>query len=83
MTAHGGGEGLAGLVARNFPPIEHSFAYGSGVFAQAGLYGGDAAPGSASGPMLDFIFAVADPAAWHEQARLFLTMRPGFPVPAF
>eukprot|EP00879_Flechtneria_rotunda_P009206 GHRR01009639.1.p1 GENE.GHRR01009639.1~~GHRR01009639.1.p1 ORF type:complete len:335 (+),score=134.93 GHRR01009639.1:217-1221(+) len=55
------------LVKRNFPPIEYGFAYGSGAFKQPGLYEHNAAAGSASGPMLDFIFVVDDPQAWHEQ----------------
>jgi hypothetical protein len=41
----------------HFPPTRYSMAYGSGVFAQRGAL--DAAP------MLDFVFAVDCPAAWH------------------
>jgi translocator assembly and maintenance protein 41 len=39
-------------------PVRYAFAYGSGVFAQAGY-----APGKR--PMLDFVFAVSHPAHWH------------------
>jgi len=50
-------------------PIRYAFAYGSGVFEQAG-YG---SPGEGSGahqgaqdrPMLDFVFAVNHPDHWH------------------
>lgn len=66
-----------------FPPVAHAVAYGSGVFAQPGLYedGGDsgaggtgrrsapAAPQTGDRPMLDFIFAVEDPVAWHAEVR--------------
>lgn len=48
-----------------FPPVDHAFAYGSGVFHQPGLY----APSSntTDRPMLDFIFAVDDPVVWHAE----------------
>ncbi|KAF6265196.1 mitochondrial translocator assembly and maintenance protein 41-like protein precursor [Scenedesmus sp. NREL 46B-D3] len=58
---------LAELVQRNFPAIEYGFAYGSGVFVQPDLYKAHHRPGAASGPMLDFIFVVADPQDWHTQ----------------
>ncbi len=47
-------------VIREFPRMRHAFAYGSGVFLQPGLYekGKEEA-------MIDFIFAVEDPASWH------------------
>ncbi|KAL4434161.1 hypothetical protein ABPG75_000602 [Micractinium tetrahymenae] len=68
-------------VLASFPPVQHAFAYGSGVFKQPGLYDGhpeasaegsaaaaDAvASGSGDRPMLDFIFAVDDPVAWHTE----------------
>ena len=73
-------------VLDSFPPVRHALAYGSGVFAQPGLYDalltdGDAAAAGSSGttppaaassssadkPMLDFIFAVNDPVAWHTE----------------
>lgn len=56
---------LASLVQQHFPPISYGFAYGSGVFVQPDLYQPNAPAGS--GPMLDFIFAVEDPVAWHTQ----------------
>jgi hypothetical protein len=48
-----------GLVA-SFPRVDFAFAYGSGVFAQRGYTARDA-------PMIDLVFAVADPAAWHKE----------------
>ena len=73
-------------VLDSFPPVQHAFAYGSGVFKQPGLYeapaaaeevaaaggggGGGAAARAADQPMLDFIFAVDDPVAWHEEVRV-------------
>lgn len=64
-------------VLASFPPVQHAFAYGSGVFKQPGLYEGHpevsaegptaAAKSPGSRPMLDFIFAVDDPAAWHAE----------------
>lgn len=73
-------------VLRDFPAVDHAFAYGSGVFTQPGLYeaprdgagggestsgvsGGSSAGAQADRPMLDFIFAVEDPVAWHEEVR--------------
>jgi len=49
---------LAGL-----PPVAAAWAYGSAVFAQPGLY--NAAEAGSPPPMVDFLLAVADPAAWH------------------
>ncbi len=67
-------------VLASFPPVQHAFAYGSGVFKQPGLYDGHleapaGAPAAATAgsstagdrPMLDFIFAVDDPVAWHAE----------------
>ena len=47
-------------------PIRYAFAYGSGVFEQAGYdkSAGAQAKGS-NGPMLDFVFAVTHPDHWH------------------
>jgi hypothetical protein len=53
---------------KHFPPVEMSFAYGSGVFRQAGYEDVSVAPGSqdfSKLPMLDLVFAVRDPLAWH------------------
>ena len=50
------------------PPFSAAWAYGSAVFAQPGLYGTSAgAPLSQPPPppMVDFLVAVRDPAAWH------------------
>jgi translocator assembly and maintenance protein 41 len=64
----------------HFPPAEYGFAYGSGAFEQPevvdhagsadGGSGGGARVGGSSGsksgaPLLDLIFAVDDPRAWH------------------
>lgn len=44
-------------------PIRYAFAYGSGVFEQAGY---DKPPSKGTnGPMLDFVFAVTHPDHWH------------------
>lgn len=51
---------------KTLPVVQHAFAYGSGIFPQKGLY---ESGGRGKGPMLDFIFAVEDPEAWHEQVR--------------
>lgn len=70
-------------VLADFPAVQHAFAYGSGVFEQPGLYarppqgapnGGGAAAAAAAAssvdqPMLDFIFAVDDPVAWHTEVN--------------
>ncbi len=55
----------------NFPAVSYGFAYGSGVFHQAGLYdstgqGAEWPPG----PMVDMILVVEDPVQWHTQVRL-------------
>ena len=54
---------------KTLPVVQHAFAYGSGIFPQKGLY---ESGGRGKGPMLDFIFAVEDPEAWHEQVRHLL-----------
>lgn len=60
-----------------FPPVEYGFAYGSGAFEQPDLYpkqeavkatAATTAPTKTGGPptpLLDLIFAVDDPRAWH------------------
>jgi hypothetical protein len=50
-----------------FPSVHHAFAYGSGVFKQPGLYSDNAK--QHEGPMVDLIFAVDDPVAWHKEVR--------------
>ncbi|NWU92606.1 TAM41 protein, partial [Upupa epops] len=48
-------------VLAQFPPeLSLAFAYGSGVFQQAGV-----APGFGENNMLDFVFAVDDSVTWH------------------
>ncbi len=61
-------------VLADFPPVQHAFAYGSGVFEQPGLYdrspqGAPEGAAAADRPMLDFIFVVDDPEAWHAEVR--------------
>ena len=55
------GQNLARLLD-TFPAVRFAFAYGSGVFAQPGLYQ------RRGGRLLDFIFAVDSPIDWHAQA---------------
>lgn len=50
----------------DFPEVNAAFGYGSGIFAQPLAPTGGRST-SASRPMLDFIFAVRCPLAWHEQ----------------
>jgi hypothetical protein len=70
---------LATLMRQHFPPVNHGFAYGSGVFVQPDLY--QANTPKHSGPMLDFMFAVDDPQRWHAEVQrtlgLKLCCRPG------
>ena len=48
----------------SFPPVSFAFAYGSGVIEQGGYnYLNDQKPSDL--PMVDMIFAVDDPVAWH------------------
>lgn len=49
---------LESIVAQFDAPIRYAFAYGSGVFEQAGY-------SAAKPPMIDFVFAVSHPAHWH------------------
>ena len=62
--------GLATMIDTHFPAMEFAFAYGSGVFKQAGYssiskeeHGNE----TRGGPMIDMIFAVEDPLQWHAQ----------------
>lgn len=51
-----------------FPNVELAFAYGSGVFQQQGyddLARKQNANSGSKAPMVDLVFAVADPVAWH------------------
>ena len=58
---------------KHFPPVNHAFAYGSGVMHQPGLYPGhDEQPqattsgrGLNSSPMVDLIFVCDDALTWH------------------
>lgn len=52
-------------ILRRFPPISYAFAYGSGVFQQAG-YDNISAP-NGNQPMYDVILVVDDPISWHAQ----------------
>ncbi|KAH9854638.1 Mmp37-domain-containing protein [Lenzites betulinus] len=54
---------LESIVAKFDAPIRYAFAYGSGVFEQDGYSASN--PGSADGPMLDFMFAVTHADHWH------------------
>ena len=54
---------IARLITDRFPARAFSMAYGSGVFKQAI---GEAAP-SGPKPMIDLVFAVDDPRAWHAE----------------
>ncbi|KAJ1725713.1 Mitochondrial translocator assembly and maintenance protein 41 [Coemansia erecta] len=49
---------LNGVLRQFMAPIRYAFAYGSGVYKQAGY-------GTASKPMVDLIFAVSHPDHWH------------------
>ncbi len=52
----------------HFPPVAYGFAYGSGVFHQAGLYDTqELSAAKGAGPMLDMIVVVDDPVQWHAQ----------------
>ena len=55
---------LAGVL-HEVPAVQHAFAYGSGVFAQPGLY----KKATRSSAMLDFIFLVDDAKSWHGEVR--------------
>ncbi|KAJ1800914.1 Mitochondrial translocator assembly and maintenance protein 41, partial [Coemansia sp. RSA 2399] len=51
-------EQLSGVLGHFGAPIRYAFAYGSGVYKQAGY-------GAGSKPMVDLIFAVSHPDHWH------------------
>lgn len=55
-------------VLGHFPKVDYAFAYGSAIFQQPGLYE-DADGVISPRPMVDLIFAVDDPTAWHAQVR--------------
>ena len=60
-------------IVDDFPPVQHAFGYGSGVFHQPDLYEqphaatGNAPAVRSDGPQLDFIFGVEDPLQWHAE----------------
>ncbi len=60
-------------IVDDFPPVDHAFGYGSGVFHQPDLYDQSPAPTgnapaiSSDSPQLDFIFGVQDPQQWHAE----------------
>lgn len=54
---------LEKIVAQFHAPIRYAFAYGSGVFEQAGYSA--STPTSKDGPMLDFLFAVTHASHFH------------------
>lgn len=72
MAASATDDFLASVV-RAMPPMDYAVAYGSGVFEQHLCSGAAPARDSAqleggaadAGKMVDFLFAVADPVAWH------------------
>jgi hypothetical protein len=51
-----------------FPKLRHAFAYGSGFYAQPGLYDGHHAAQEKA--LLDFIFVVENPTLWHREVRV-------------
>lgn len=68
MEQRDGRSELLRSVLQEFPPVQHAVAYGSGVFAQPGLYSKAHANGIVpNSPMIDLIFAVEDPLQWHRQ----------------
>ncbi len=64
------GGGMYDEILRGLPPVDFGFAYGSGVFEQAGYSTPTTpaphAPASADSlPMLDLVVAVRNPIEWH------------------
>lgn len=64
---------LEAIVGSFHAPVRYAFAYGSGVFPQAGAAAARTAAG-APPPMLDFVFAVTHPEHWHS---MNMTQHPG------
>ena len=46
------------FIFKHFPEVDYAFAYGSGAFEQVGNTNPD---------MVDFVFAVSNSTAWHDQ----------------
>ncbi|EIW81430.1 Mmp37-domain-containing protein [Coniophora puteana RWD-64-598 SS2] len=65
---------LEDIVGTFNAPIRYAFAYGSGVFEQAGYSTEKGVAGKEGGPMLDFIFAVSHADHWHS---INMTQNPG------
>ena len=69
-------------VLDDVPPVNHAFGYGSGVLPQP--LRDDEGPSAsardhaATGSVVDFVFAVDDPRAWH---RRNMTMNPSHYAP--
>ena len=75
-AADGGRDDEYAAIFRSLPPVDFAFAYGSGVFKQAG-YDGEQQPGQQRQPgqqqqqdygrlpMLDLVLAVKSPTEWH------------------
>lgn len=54
----------------HFPPVDFAFAYGSGVVQQEDYMDISSNTGKKNFsdlPMLDLVFAVSDPVAWHRE----------------
>ena len=60
-------ETLADMIGATFPDVEFAFGYGSGVFPQKGGGAQVLSAIKSSAPMVDMVFAVKDPEAWHSQ----------------
>lgn len=52
---------------KHLPPVDFGFAYGSGVFKQEGYEDYEGRRDYSSAPMLDLVFSVKDPVAWHAE----------------
>ncbi len=62
-------------ILKLLPDVQYAFGYGSGVFRQPNLYE------AGNQPLLDFIVAVEDPAAWHALVSKPLTAAVVQPLP--